>query len=111
MSRYVQISTCHYLVDLDFPDQSEPHYAREVDNWKVVAQWPFLDAPHSQVSFLRAFYLPKWSESLNSWNTYYLLKSSKPSNHSLYAIEEKQEENALALEQECKVLRKLVCIF
>lgn len=75
MSRYVPVSSCHYLIDLDFPGQSEPHYAQDLFHWQVVAKWPFLDSPHSQNPFLRAFYVPKWSETSNMWNTYYLLKA------------------------------------
>ncbi|KAH3767370.1 Alg9 family mannosyltransferase family protein [Pelomyxa schiedti] len=75
-TRYTPLTQCHYLVDMTFPGQSEPDYAGDAENWKVVKQWLFLDAPHSPNPLLRSFWV-SWSINgiKNSWNQYSLLKN------------------------------------
>jgi len=75
---YVDIKTCHFLVDLDFPEhpsshELEPRYAVD-HNWERVGCVPFLDARHSPL-LTRALWLPgKWWQTLNSFGDYCLLK-------------------------------------
>jgi hypothetical protein len=76
----VDISTCDYLLDLDFPEHPresalEPRYAAGHPNWERIACLPFLDAQHSPV-LSRALWLPgeRW-RSQNSYGDYCLLRS------------------------------------
>jgi alpha-1,2-mannosyltransferase len=64
------------MVDLDFAEQKEPHYAKMTDEWEVIYQVPFLDAAKSKTIY-RAFYVPFLSEKHNKFNNYYLLRSKK----------------------------------
>ncbi|ETE68450.1 Ferredoxin-fold anticodon-binding domain-containing protein 1, partial [Ophiophagus hannah] len=45
-SRYFDLSKCHYLVDLDSPDEAprEPRYAANKEEWITIAYKPFLDS-------------------------------------------------------------------
>ncbi|OXB59876.1 UNVERIFIED_CONTAM: hypothetical protein H355_012163, partial [Colinus virginianus] len=45
-SRYVDISKCHYLVDLDSATETlrEPRYSSNNEEWVTIAYKPFLDA-------------------------------------------------------------------
>ncbi|THH03959.1 hypothetical protein EW145_g5876 [Phellinidium pouzarii] len=78
-SHYVDIETCHYLIDLDFPKHPsssthEPRYAVDEAHWERVHCAPFLDAAHSPL-LTRALWLPgKWWQTLNSYADYCLLK-------------------------------------
>ncbi|XP_030076608.1 alpha-1,2-mannosyltransferase ALG9 isoform X1 [Microcaecilia unicolor] len=67
-SRYVDLSKCHYLVDLDSATETlrEPRYSAKKDEWKVIAYKPFLDSSRSSKLF-RAFYVP----FLSDWYTVY----------------------------------------
>eukprot|EP00771_Trimastix_marina_P001671 gnl/Trimastix_PCT/2757.p1 GENE.gnl/Trimastix_PCT/2757~~gnl/Trimastix_PCT/2757.p1 ORF type:complete len:677 (+),score=129.70 gnl/Trimastix_PCT/2757:40-2070(+) len=60
MDRYVDVSTCDFLVDFDFPTQLEPHYLADKATWSIVDSRPFLDAPHS-ARLPRAFWAPSLS--------------------------------------------------
>jgi len=42
----MNITKCHYLVDLDLPSESElePMYSRSTDDWTILISIPFLDA-------------------------------------------------------------------
>ncbi|KAI5122384.1 hypothetical protein M0805_004141 [Coniferiporia weirii] len=79
LRHYVDIETCHYLIDLDFPEHPssgpyEPRYAIDADNWERMHCAPFLDAAHSPL-LTRALWLPgKWWQTLNSFGDYCLLK-------------------------------------
>ena len=73
------MSTCDYLVDLDFPHDPvsstyEPRYAVQSDTWERVACLPFLDARHSSL-LTRTLWLPgeTW-QSLNKYGDYCLLR-------------------------------------
>ncbi|KAL5535984.1 ALG9 [Sanghuangporus sanghuang] len=79
MGHYVPISTCHYLIDLDFPEHPsssplEPRYAVDSDKWDRMHCVPFLDSRHSSL-LTRVIWLPgKWWQSRNSFGDYCLLK-------------------------------------
>jgi alpha-1,2-mannosyltransferase len=72
MDRYVDISKCHYVVDLDLEDQREEHYIEDTNTWSIVAEEPFLDAAHSP-TLARAFYIPGYSEERNVYGHYVAL--------------------------------------
>ncbi|PVD19080.1 hypothetical protein C0Q70_21639 [Pomacea canaliculata] len=76
-SRYIDISRCHYLVDLDVPTESslEPRYAA-LEDWTVVASAPFLDAGRSH-RLLRAFYIPFVSAAHCHYADYNILKTTR----------------------------------
>jgi len=42
----VNITSCHYLVDVDFPVETvlEPRYSRNTRDWQVVITSKFLDS-------------------------------------------------------------------
>jgi alpha-1,2-mannosyltransferase len=50
--RYVNISSCQYLVDLDKASTSEeePNFSQMVHEWKIVASVPFLDSSRLDMS-------------------------------------------------------------
>ncbi|KAM8927591.1 alpha-1,2-mannosyltransferase ALG9 [Pelodytes ibericus] len=78
-SRYVDISKCHYLVDLDsaIETEREPQYSANKEEWTVIAYKPFLDAARSSKLF-RAFYVPFVSSWHTSYSNYTILKSRRP---------------------------------
>lgn len=75
-------STCHYLVDLDFPHNPiestyEPRYAVDTDTWDRAFCVPFLDARHSSL-LTRTLYFPLESwEAKNSYGDYCLLRNKR----------------------------------
>ncbi|GAA5967449.1 hypothetical protein JCM11641_000549 [Rhodosporidiobolus odoratus] len=79
--RYVDPSTCSYLVDLDYPSRPpssfsdlEPRYAVDTENWDMVYCHPFLDAASSpRLNRALNLPLPGWQER-NSWGQYCLLR-------------------------------------
>ncbi|GJJ13352.1 hypothetical protein Clacol_007604 [Clathrus columnatus] len=80
--QYVDVTTCDYLIDLDFPahpreSHYEPRYAVDSDNWDRVFCAPFLDAAHSSL-LTRTLWLPMtlWSEK-NSFGDYCLLRERR----------------------------------
>ncbi|KAI5477022.1 alpha-1,2-mannosyltransferase, glycosyltransferase family 22 protein [Pseudohyphozyma bogoriensis] len=81
MDRYVDISTCHYLVDLDFPHRTrptpplEPRYAVDSANWDRVHCHHFLDNEESS-QLTRTFLVPlnAWHEH-NKFGDYCLLRN------------------------------------
>lgn len=80
--QYVDVSTCDYLIDLDFPEHPrvsahEPRYAVNSDVWDRVFCTPFLDAAHSSL-LTRTLWLPtsSWSEK-NSFGDYCLLRDKR----------------------------------
>ncbi|GAB0199705.1 alpha-1,2-mannosyltransferase ALG9 [Grus japonensis] len=50
-SRYIDISKCHYLVDLDTAAETprEPRYSSNKEEWVTIAYKPFLDASRNEV--------------------------------------------------------------
>ncbi|GAA5935989.1 dolichyl-P-Man:Man(6)GlcNAc(2)-PP-dolichol alpha-1,2-mannosyltransferase [Sporobolomyces koalae] len=79
--RYVDVSTCDYLVDLEYPERPEsslsplePRYSLDSSTWDKVYSHPYLDATNSPM-YSRAINLPipGWA-SKNSWGEYTLLR-------------------------------------
>ncbi|KAM4015969.1 alpha-1,2-mannosyltransferase ALG9 isoform 2-T2 [Anomaloglossus baeobatrachus] len=77
-SRYVDISKCHYLVDLDTATKTarEPRYSAK-EEWTVIAYKPFLDATRSSKLF-RAFFVPFVSSWHTTYSNYTILKARRP---------------------------------
>ncbi|XP_019345700.2 alpha-1,2-mannosyltransferase ALG9 isoform X1 [Alligator mississippiensis] len=52
-SRYIDISKCHYLVDLDAATETlrEPRYSSNKEEWVTIAYKPFLDASRDRSSW------------------------------------------------------------
>ncbi|EKM61384.1 glycosyltransferase family 22 protein [Phanerochaete carnosa HHB-10118-sp] len=78
-SFYVDVSTCDYLMDLDFPlhpvsTSLEPRYAIDNDTWERAYCQKFLDTRHSPL-LTRALWMPgsRWQE-MNEYGDYCLLK-------------------------------------
>lgn len=76
---YVDINSCQYLIDLDFPEHPrssdlEPRYVIDKENWERVHCAHFLDAAHSPL-LTRVLWAPgEWWWSQNSYGDYCLLK-------------------------------------
>lgn len=70
--RYVEEETCHYIVDLLLAEQDEEPFS--ADRWEVAFERPFLDASRSPNRLLRAFYVPGWSDAVNVFAPYQLLR-------------------------------------
>uniref|UniRef100_A0A4W2DS43 Mannosyltransferase n=1 Tax=Bos indicus x Bos taurus TaxID=30522 RepID=A0A4W2DS43_BOBOX len=77
-SRYIDISKCHYLVDLDTMRETprEPKYSSNREEWISLAYRPFLDASRSS-RLLRAFYVPFLSDQYTVYANYTILKPRK----------------------------------
>uniref|UniRef100_A0A8C0XZ42 Mannosyltransferase n=1 Tax=Castor canadensis TaxID=51338 RepID=A0A8C0XZ42_CASCN len=77
-SRYIDISKCHYLVDLDTMRETprEPKYSSNREEWINLAHRPFLDASRSS-KLLRAFYVPFLSDQYTVYANYTILKPRK----------------------------------
>ncbi|XP_074417404.1 alpha-1,2-mannosyltransferase ALG9 isoform X3 [Larus michahellis] len=77
-SRYIDVSKCHYLVDLDTAAETprEPRYSSNKEEWVTIAYKPFLDASRSS-KLLRAFYVPLLSEQYTCYANYTILKSRR----------------------------------
>nr|XP_019829737.1 PREDICTED: alpha-1,2-mannosyltransferase ALG9 [Bos indicus] len=77
-SRYIDISKCHYLVDLDTMRETprEPKYSSNREEWINLAYRPFLDASRSS-RLLRAFYVPFLSDQYTVYANYTILKPRK----------------------------------
>uniref|UniRef100_A0A8C3NHR9 Mannosyltransferase n=1 Tax=Geospiza parvula TaxID=87175 RepID=A0A8C3NHR9_GEOPR len=77
-SRYMDISKCHYLVDLDTAAETprEPRYSSHREEWVTIAYKPFLDASRSS-RLLRAFYVPLLSEQHTRYANYSILKARR----------------------------------
>ncbi|KAA1467884.1 asparagine-linked glycosylation 9 protein isoform a [Dentipellis sp. KUC8613] len=79
---YVDVSSCDYLIDLDFPHDPavaphEPRYAIDNANWERVSCLPFLDARHSSL-LTRTLWVPgeTW-QTQNTFGDYCLLRNRK----------------------------------
>ncbi|KAF5352424.1 hypothetical protein D9756_005928 [Leucocoprinus leucothites] len=79
-SRYVQLETCDYLIDLDYPvhpagSPLEPRYATDPKRWERAICEPFLDPRHSSL-LTRALWLPGEAWQLqNEFGDYCILKN------------------------------------
>lgn len=78
-SRYVDVNSCHFLVDLSVPKYTvnEPNYALNAKQWKILKSIDFLDNARSNDRILRAFYIPYIFETRNTFAKYVLLQSKK----------------------------------
>ncbi|KAI0207455.1 Alpha-1,2-mannosyltransferase ALG9 [Lamellibrachia satsuma] len=76
-SRYISLSQCQYLVDVDLLSDSphEPCYSENKRDWKVVTSAKFLDSSRSH-RFFRAFYIPFLTSKHCTYVNYNLLKST-----------------------------------
>eukprot|EP01029_Cantina_marsupialis_P025929 TRINITY_DN68847_c1_g5_i1.p1 TRINITY_DN68847_c1_g5~~TRINITY_DN68847_c1_g5_i1.p1 ORF type:complete len:513 (+),score=67.46 TRINITY_DN68847_c1_g5_i1:202-1740(+) len=72
ISRYVHLSSCDFIVDLELDDQQEEYLSKHKDFIKIYST-SFLDASQSP-SLTRAFYIPFLSEKKNVFAEYVLLK-------------------------------------
>lgn len=68
-ARYVDLRSCHYIVDMAVQGQSETRYDLH-RGWDIVAKRPFLDVSRSRFPF-KTFYLPFLSASRNYYNDYF----------------------------------------
>ncbi|XP_046667840.1 alpha-1,2-mannosyltransferase ALG9 isoform X1 [Homalodisca vitripennis] len=82
-SRYVDVSSCHFIVDLDTGTETErePNYSQQTEKWAIVKSVPFLDAARSH-KFFRAFYIPVLWERHCQFSNYNLLKAKKHTRHN-----------------------------
>uniref|UniRef100_A0A8U8B2I6 Mannosyltransferase n=1 Tax=Geospiza parvula TaxID=87175 RepID=A0A8U8B2I6_GEOPR len=78
VSLQMDISKCHYLVDLDTAAETprEPRYSSHREEWVTIAYKPFLDASRSS-RLLRAFYVPLLSEQHTRYANYSILKARR----------------------------------
>ncbi|XP_013415358.1 alpha-1,2-mannosyltransferase ALG9 [Lingula anatina] len=81
--RYVNISKCHYLIDLDLPRETklEPRYSQQKNNWKVLTTTQFLDPSRSHKLF-RAFFVPFVSSRYVTFVDYNLLQTKRTKKSS-----------------------------
>ncbi|KAF7728653.1 mannosyltransferase [Apophysomyces ossiformis] len=74
-SAYIDIESCDYLVDSDFPlrpiSTHEPRYVQDTKTWELLNCYPILD-PENSNQLSRAFWVPG-SHGL-AWGEYCLLK-------------------------------------
>ncbi|KAK3094553.1 hypothetical protein FSP39_003298 [Pinctada imbricata] len=77
-SRYINVTKCHYLIDLDVPEETkyEPRYSLNTEDWKVLHSVKFLHASRSHRVF-RAFYIPFISHHFCTFVDYNLLKTTR----------------------------------
>ncbi|RDL33809.1 Mannosyltransferase [Venustampulla echinocandica] len=81
MGKYVDLRTCHFLVDTYYPgsvaSKLEPHYILDEENWEIVKCEPFLDASKTHV-LARTIWLPDLSiipdKFKRRWGKHCLLK-------------------------------------
>ncbi|KAK3985164.1 Alg9-like mannosyltransferase family-domain-containing protein [Cladorrhinum sp. PSN332] len=84
--KYVDLRSCMFLVDSQFPERlelptpNEPNYAKDADRWEEVKCVPFLDA--ERTPFLaRALWVPDWDivpeNFRRRWGKHCLLKQRK----------------------------------
>ncbi|CAL1694092.1 unnamed protein product [Somion occarium] len=92
---YVDVSSCDYLVDLDFPlhpreSLHEPRYSVDEQTWDRVTCQKFLDASHSPL-LTRALWMPgaRWQQA-NEYGEYCLLRHKQN-------VAKKEKENTLRL--------------
>jgi len=76
LSRYVDVSACDYIVDLELQQQNEPRYGQLAD-WEVLYEERFLDSSQSP-TLTRAFFFPNISPKHNRYGVYQLLRRTEP---------------------------------
>ncbi|XP_047486445.1 alpha-1,2-mannosyltransferase ALG9-like [Penaeus chinensis] len=84
-SRYISLSSCHFLIDLDSEEETErePRYTKRTTDWITLHSVPFMDAQRSP-RLLRAFYVPFVTEQHCSYFNYTLMQSTKWKPKSRY---------------------------
>ncbi|KAF6203638.1 hypothetical protein GE061_001970, partial [Apolygus lucorum] len=77
-TRYGNVTSCHFLVDLDLSTSSEfePNYSQQIEKWVLVKSIPFLDNYRTR-KWVRAFYIPYIWEKNVVWGSYNLLQARK----------------------------------
>ncbi|KAK3864709.1 hypothetical protein Pcinc_029623 [Petrolisthes cinctipes] len=77
-TRYVNVSLCHLLVDVDREEETprEPRYAARTTDWTTIHSLPFMDSQRSQ-RLLRAFYIPFLTEQYSTYLNYTLLEATR----------------------------------
>ncbi|CAD5122594.1 DgyrCDS11006 [Dimorphilus gyrociliatus] len=77
-TRYINVSKCHYLVDLDVPTESklEPRYSLQTKQWKVLYSGDFLFSSGSS-SLFRALYVPFLTSKKVKYIKYNLLQTTR----------------------------------
>lgn len=90
LGKYVDIRTCSFLVDTQYPEQqkapgwapppNEPDYVADVDHWEEVTCLPFLDAANTPF-LARALWVPDWDivpeRFRRKWGRHCLLRQKK----------------------------------
>ncbi|CAI9737087.1 alpha-1,2-mannosyltransferase ALG9-like [Octopus vulgaris] len=82
-TRYINVSKCHYLIDLDVPTETklEPRYSKKTQEWKILVSSKFL-YPQQSHRIFRAFYIPFISSDYCTYHNYNLLKAIRPTRPS-----------------------------
>ncbi|KAL1140575.1 hypothetical protein AAG570_000505, partial [Ranatra chinensis] len=77
-TRYVNVTLCHFLVDLDTGQSStfEPNYSSQIDRWVLVKSIPFLNSNKTN-KWIKSFYIPYFWEKYASFGAYNLLQARK----------------------------------
>ncbi|KAH6673834.1 glycosyltransferase family 22 protein [Halenospora varia] len=81
MGKYVDLRTCHFLVDTYYPNsiasKLEPHYITDEENWETVKCEPFMDAANTHI-LARTIWLPNLEvipeKYRRKWGAHCLLK-------------------------------------
>lgn len=90
LSKYVDLRTCAFLVDTQYPEQqkepgwapppNEPDYVADTDHWDEVVCLPFLDAANTPF-LARALWVPDWDivpeRFRRKWGRHCLLRQKK----------------------------------
>ncbi|XP_073983523.1 alpha-1,2-mannosyltransferase Alg9 [Rhodnius prolixus] len=78
VTRYGNVTSCHFLVDLDVGESTEfePNYSAQVDKWVLVKVIPFLDNLKTS-KWVRSFYIPYIWEKNAVFGSYNLLQARK----------------------------------
>lgn len=81
-SRYVDVSSCDFLIDFDNGETAamEPKYAADTDRWELAFSSRFLIASQSHRLF-RAFFIPFVSESHCVYGSYQLLRAKRQASN------------------------------
>jgi len=92
MGKYVDLNTCMFLVDTQYPEQekrpgwkpppNEPDYIADTEHWEEVKCVPFLDAANTPF-LARALWVPDWNIVLERfrrrWGRHCLLRQRRGS--------------------------------
>ncbi|CAH3172536.1 unnamed protein product [Porites lobata] len=91
-SRYISVTKCDFLVDLETGRETErePDFAKRTKEWEVLLKKPFLDAERSHRVF-RAFYIPFVSYRYTTYLNYVLLRSLRKTSAKSKKGKDKEE--------------------